>query len=152
MGFGYALGSGSGHGVVTLGASPALRRGVAHAGVEPALFFQAIERCIESPRGDLPAGALGDFGANADAVSAIAKPNDREQDDLFELARDHYDVALISDSCQDPKPVSSPVGLIHKRATRPVRDEPFHELASTATGTRGSTGMFASIASWWESA
>src|SRR5262245_58687644 len=68
-------------------AAAALGRGLADVGPQQASRFQPIQRRIDRARRDRPAGALEDLGANRRAVGLAAEPENREYQQLFELAQ-----------------------------------------------------------------
>jgi hypothetical protein len=77
------------HGDVALRATATLRSRVAHARRDQALCLEAIERGVQRTRGDGASRTIRQFGANRHAVCAVAESQNRQEDQLFELAEIH---------------------------------------------------------------
>ena len=71
---------------VALGSSAALRRGIAEGGRDVAFVLESIQRSVERPDRQRPAGSALDFQPDGHAVRLVAEPQDGQQDDLLEFA------------------------------------------------------------------
>src|SRR5688572_30644786 len=71
---------------VPLGSSASLWSRVAHARDDQALDLEPLERGVERTRRDGASRTLGQLRADRDAVGVIAETQNREEDQLFQLA------------------------------------------------------------------
>ena len=71
---------------VALGSSAALRRRIAEGGRDVAFVLEPIQRAVERPDRQCPAGPALDLQPDRHAVRLVAEPEDGEQDDLLEFA------------------------------------------------------------------
>lgn len=85
-GAGEGFSASSRHGDVALRATATLWSGVAHARRDQALGLEAIERGVQRTRGDGASRAIRQFRANRHAVCVVAESQNRQKDQLFELA------------------------------------------------------------------
>jgi hypothetical protein len=71
---------------VSFRASPSLRRRVAHARRNQAFGFESFQSGVQRARRDVATCAIRKLCANRDAVGVVVKPENREEDELFEFA------------------------------------------------------------------
>src|SRR5688572_4847463 len=88
-GAGECFSAGSRHGDVALRATATLWSRVAHARRDQALCLEAIEGGVQRTRGDGASRTIRQFRANRHAVCVVAESQNRQEDQLFELAEIH---------------------------------------------------------------
>ena len=77
------------YGHVALRATATLWSRVAHARRDQALCLEAIERGVQRTRGEGASRTIRQFRANCHAVCVVAESQNRQEDQLFELAEIH---------------------------------------------------------------
>jgi len=75
------------HGEIPFGASSALRRWITQTARDEPLLFQAIQGGIKSAGRGIAVRARSDLRANRHAICSFAQAQDREKNDLLELAK-----------------------------------------------------------------
>src|SRR5262249_32855846 len=79
-----------------LGAAAALRRRIAHPGLDQALVLQAIERGVERSNGAGFFRRLLHFFADRSAISLVAQPGGGGKKEIFELTQaDSYHIVIL---------------------------------------------------------
>jgi hypothetical protein len=68
----------------------ALRRRLANARSHKALYFQAVERDVHSADRQIPSGSRFNFAPDRRAVRVRTQPDQRQQHELFELAKEGF--------------------------------------------------------------
>jgi hypothetical protein len=87
--------------------SPTFCRRFAHPGPDKALFLEAIKPRIDRPDGYILTGTFHQFPANRCSVSIVFEPQDRQQQEMFESAKQsitgHNNCIVVQNSSEVKK-------------------------------------------------